>query len=661
MSASVSKNAQGETGLYARLACIAIPVMGLLGGCAASQPSPVQRPSAAEALNERIDSLVEAARVELELPGVSIVLLQGDSVLLGRGYGFADVENGVPATEHTVYGIGSLSKQFAAAAVMRLVEQRRIGLDDPVRTHLPEFLQTGTEITVRHLLRQTSGLADFGSFPEIVAIRGRAEVEPAQFDLARGIRLVSQASRQYEPGEWWSYSGSNYLLLTAIVERVTGESFHEFVSEMLEPLGLRVTHVCGLPDRGARAAGYQVEDGSFTVRPLARNTADAGSGGLCSSAMDIASWKRALVGGRAVTRSSFQQMIAAEPISAGFAPPYGFGLSLVPVAGRPAIWHTGVISGHTSVLAYLPEDDLTVAMITNRRRADVTALFMRVVRAALNLPDPVLEDLPVSAERIAQVTGTYDDYLFTISVFEDAGRLQAHISDMDLAVPLLFQGGNEFATAEPDAFRFRFESAGERAERVVFEWDEIRSYGRRVRAEPEAAPDGSWTEGYPTPHGYAQTPASCERWGCGRAGHGGSWLGFNNMLMRYPDQQFTVVLLSNIEQFDREILASRIARRYLEEQMRFPDEIAVDSTALPAYVGSYRLGGEAGFVVTLRDDVLWLHAPNGSEHRLVPIALDTFVFHELEDVTITFERDAAGQVRSLRRHQYSTQYAERLH
>jgi hypothetical protein len=119
-------------------------------------------------------------------------------------------------------------------------------------------------------------------------------------------------------------------------------------------------------------------------------------------------------------------------------------------------------------------------MITNRRRANLPALFLRVIRAALELPDPVLQDLPVSADRIAQVTGTYDDYLFTISVFEEAGRLHASISQMDLALPLLFQGGNEFATLEPDAFRFWFEPAGERAERVVFEWDEIRSYGRRT-------------------------------------------------------------------------------------------------------------------------------------------------------------------------------------
>jgi len=432
-------------------------------------------------LTERVDALVEAALVEMELPGVSVVLLLGDSVLLARGYGFADVENDVPATEHTVYGIGSLSKQFAAAAVMRLVERELVGLDDPVRAHLPEFPEAGTGITIRHLLRQTSGLPDFGSFPEILAIRGRAEVEPAQFDLAHGIRLIGQAPRRFEPGEWWSYSGSNYLLLTAIVERVTDGSFHEFVSEtVLEPLGLHATHVCGLPDRGARAAGYVAEDGSFTVRPLARNTADAGSGGLCSSAMEIALWKRALVGGRAVAGSSFRQMIEVAPIGAEFAPPYGFGLSLVPVAGRPAIWHTGVISGHTAVLAYLPQDDLTIAIITNRRRAEVTAVLRKAVRTLLDLPDPVLEDLPVSAERIDQVTGTYDDYLFTISVFEEAGRLHARISDMDVTLPLLLQGGNEFATAEPDAFRFWFEPAGARAERLVFEWDEIRTYGRRA-------------------------------------------------------------------------------------------------------------------------------------------------------------------------------------
>jgi D-alanyl-D-alanine carboxypeptidase len=453
----------------------------LIPASRAQVPAPADPAITRVILTERIDALVEAARVEMELPGVSIVLLRGDSVLLARGYGFADIEHEVAATENTIFGIGSLSKQFAAAAVMRLVEQDRVGLDDPVHTHLPEFPEGGMEITIRHLLRQTSGLADYGAFPEIVEIRRRADIEPAQFDLAGGIRLVSQAPRRFEPGEWWSYSGANYLLLTAIVERVTGVSFHDYLTgTLLEPLGLRATHVCGHPNRGVRARGYEVEDGSFSVRPLARNTADAGSGGLCASAMEIALWKRALVGGRAVASSSFRQMIEVTQVGAGFAPPYGFGLSLVPVAGRPAIWHTGVISGHTSVLAYLPDDDLTIAMITNRRRADLTALFRRVVRATLDLPEPVLEDLPVSAEQIDHVSGAYDDYLFTISVFEDTGRLHARISEMDLTLPLLFQGRNEFATVEPD-FRFWFEPPGQRAQRVVFEWDEIRSYAGELK------------------------------------------------------------------------------------------------------------------------------------------------------------------------------------
>jgi D-alanyl-D-alanine carboxypeptidase len=462
---------------------VAGATLACLAGCATPQAPPVEHFVSPLGLAEKIDAIAEAARIELELPGVSIVLLHGDSVLLARGYGFADMENAIAATEHTVYGIGSLSKQFAAAAIMRLLEQGQVGLDDLVHTHLPEFVETGAHITIRHLLRQTSGLPDYGSFPEIAQIRRRADIEPAQFDLSVGIRLVNQAPRLFEPDEWWSYSGSNYLLLTAIVERVTGASFHEFITEtLLEPLGLRASHVCGLPGYGTRAPGYVVENGVFATRPLARNTADPGAGGLCSTAMEIALWKRALVGERVVSSPSFRQMIEVPPIRAGFAPPYGFGLSRVPVAGRPAIWHTGVISGYTSVLAYLPEDDLTIAIITNRRRAEVATLLRKVVRTVLDLPEPALEALQVNAGAIGDFTGTYDDYLFTISIFEDAGRLHAHISEMDLVLPLFYQGGNEFATAEPEAFRFWFEPAGGRAERVVLEWAEIRSYGRRTGA-----------------------------------------------------------------------------------------------------------------------------------------------------------------------------------
>ena len=141
--------------------------LAFLAGCATPQPRPAEHLVTSLRLAEDIDAIAEAARVELELPGVSIVLLQGDRVLLARGYGFADVENAIAATEHTVYGIGSLSKQFAAAAIMRLLEQGQVGLDDLAHTHLPEFIETGSHITIRHLLRQTSGLPDYASFREI--------------------------------------------------------------------------------------------------------------------------------------------------------------------------------------------------------------------------------------------------------------------------------------------------------------------------------------------------------------------------------------------------------------------------------------------------------------------------------------------------------------
>lgn len=249
-----------------------------------------------------------------------------------------------------------------------------------------------------------------------------------------------------------------------------------------EPLGLDSIHVCGLPESAGRAVGYLAENGSFTLYPLERSMLDSGSGGLCASTMDIARWMSALVGGKAIHVESFRQMASVASVGSGFTPPYGFAFSVIPVAGERAIWHTGSVAGYNSVLIYFPERNVVIAAITNKRRAQVWSVGAAVARAVMNLHPPTLEDRTVTAADLDHVVGIYDDYLFKIRVFLQSGRLHAHISKMDITLPLRYQGGGEFATDDPPGFRFWFKPEGKRAEHVVFEWAEIHSFGRRVES-----------------------------------------------------------------------------------------------------------------------------------------------------------------------------------
>jgi CubicO group peptidase (beta-lactamase class C family) len=410
--------------------------------------------------------------------------MRDDKVVLAEGYGFADLENAVPATPQTVYPIGSLSKQFTAAAIMKLVEQDRVRLDDALTMYLPEFEDNAPPTLIRHLMRQTSGLPEYEDLPEIADIHRRGKMQPAQLELLPIVQLMGRQSRHFEPGEWWAYSNSNYLLLAALIEKVTGKSYEMYLREtFFEPLGLDSMHVCGLPESADRAVGYLVQNGTFTFYPLQRSMLDSGSGGLCASTMDIAIWMRALQGGKAITHQSFNEMTAVTSVGAGFTPPYGFGLSVIPAAGERTIWHTGVVAGFNSVLIYFPEHNVVIAAITNKRRAGVSSVGVALARAVMDLPEPTLDDKIVTEADLDRVVGTYDDHLFRIRVFPESGRLHVHISLMDVTLPLRYQGEGEFVTDEPPGFRLWFKPVGKRADHVVFEWSEIHSFGRRIESE----------------------------------------------------------------------------------------------------------------------------------------------------------------------------------
>jgi D-alanyl-D-alanine carboxypeptidase len=432
----------------------------------------------------RVDSIVERGREEIHLPGVSLAIMRGNAIVLAKGYGFADHETGTPASARTIYGIGSLSKQFTATAIMKLVEAGRLRLDEPITTYLPSFRPAQTPVpTIRNLLLQNSGLPEWDELPEMQDIDGG---DQSRFELSRMIDVIARQQPLYRPGDWWSYSNSNYTVLAAVIERVSGVSYDEYLARtFFEPLGLRSTGGCAsarVARSGRRATGYQ-DNTSYALRPLTAIKARAytGSGGLCSNVVDLAIWMRALVGGRPVSVNSFRKMTTAAAVRAGFTPPYGFGLSTLPLVGQRAIWHGGVLAGYTAVLAYLPDQDLVISMVANARHAWLDAVVKDIARELIGLPTPGLRDLPIAPLDADRVAGNYDDGMFKFRVFRAGAQLFLEVPQLGAPTRLFYQGSHDFATARPQDFRLRFEPDTGAVERVVWEWAELRAYGRRVQ------------------------------------------------------------------------------------------------------------------------------------------------------------------------------------
>lgn len=309
-----------------------------------------------------LDSVDRYIRFELarqRIPGMSVAVLRGDSVLLSRGYGYANLEHRVPAADSTLYQSGSLGKQFTAALVVALAREGTLGLDDPIRRWLPEAPAAWQPITVRHLLTHTSGIADYTD-GAVDYRRDYTEDELA----ATAVRLPLE----FAPGETWRYSNTGYALLGFLVRRATGRFYGDLLRERIfEPLGMGSARVISEHDIVPnRAAGYELVEGRIRnqqwVSPTINTTAD---GSLYLSVGDLARWAIALNQRRLPDSAALAMSWTPVRLQRGGTYPYGFGWSLDQQRGQPRIGHTGAWQGFKTSIQRYPESGLTVIALAN--------------------------------------------------------------------------------------------------------------------------------------------------------------------------------------------------------------------------------------------------------------------------------------------------------
>ena len=304
----------------------------------------------------RIDRIVRAYMERERIPGVAVVALQGDRVLIAQGWGFADVASA--CCDDARRRAADLLDLEAHDGCGRAgtCGGRLAGCAGPCRSPFTEWFADEPQLQLVHLLRHTSGL------PEFIGLNGIEAIESgtrANTGLSEVIDIVDRAPRRFAPGMWHSYSNSNYTALALIVERVGRKPFVVQVQERLfARLGAATLEDCATSRaRGARwSTGYTQEGKPWT--PPANLTATyVGNGGVCASARSLASWMRALAAGRILPSTRVQEMVSTAALPPGFTPPYGYGLSTVTVAGRPAWSHAGGGEGWGAWVAYLPNDD----------------------------------------------------------------------------------------------------------------------------------------------------------------------------------------------------------------------------------------------------------------------------------------------------------------
>jgi len=378
-------------------------------------------PPAQAAGRDPVREFVTAYMAKYKIPGVALMVRRQGHVVRAEGYGMANLEHRVPVKPETVFHSGSMGKQFTAMAVMTLVEEGRLALDDPVSKYL-DAPASWKGITVRHLLTHTSGL---GEYPEDF---------PMQKDVTEDelLKIIMAQKLLSAPGEKWAYSGPGYVTLGVLIHRVSGQFYGDLLAErVFRPLGMTRTRMDSeadiIPDR---AAGYRMMNGEIKnqewVAPSLRTTAD---GGLLFSVVDLAKWDEGLEAGKIVSKASYDAMWSPVKLNDGSTAPYGFGWGIHQAAnGHRLIEHGGEFRGFTTYIVRYPDDRLTVAVLCNMAGATPSYIARRVAgmyEPGLNPPPPKVVKLDVAkAKRFEGVYWLEDGDSLTIEASGAAGRLQ---------------------------------------------------------------------------------------------------------------------------------------------------------------------------------------------------------------------------------------------
>ena len=334
------------------------------------------------AQTEPSDPVAEYVNAEMQrqhIPGLALLVSREGNVIRAQGFGLANVEHQVPVKPETVFQSGSMGKQFTATAIMMLVEEGKIGLDDRTTKYFKDAPATWSSVTVRQLLSHAAGFTDY---PDTFNFR-------ADYTEDQILKIIYAIPLAFAPGTKWSYSNLGYATLGILIHKVTGEFYGDFLQQRIfRPLGMNTTRIIDEADIiPNRAAGYRLVKGELKnqewVSPTVNTTAD---GSLYFSILDIAKWDAALYTERLLKRSSLEQMWTPAKLNNGTpnSDHYGFGWFITTDGGHRAVRHGGSWQGFKSNISRYLDDKLTIVVLANLASAEPAKISDQVAELYLS-------------------------------------------------------------------------------------------------------------------------------------------------------------------------------------------------------------------------------------------------------------------------------------
>lgn len=419
-----------------------------MGGRQVAGAAPAQ---AAAPLDARVGAVVKSEILASGVPSVSVAVMRDGRMLLARAWGVADVERNAAASSATIYDIGSVTKQFTAALLLKQVDRGRLTLTDTISKHFAGLSPEVGAVTIEQLLNHTSGMK------RPVTDRARRLEHISAESL---LENATGSKLDRTPATTWAYSNAGYTVLGVLVERLYGKSYAAALQdEIARPLQLPTLSKCGEPKAG-EARGYVREQvGKFGPAPGMHHSQNLGAGGICATAADLVKWTHALHTGRVISPSSYQAMIT--PRGAAIGSNYGFGLAQSRAnGGQMAIVHDGNSPGtaHTAELRWYQKHSLAVAVLSNgfplvpplKGAADVVSRI--VLGGPLAAPAATHSTATTTPADRSTLVGIYElAPQRTFEVTLENGELYVTPPGGAAKQPLVFRSGNAYALGTRDS------------------------------------------------------------------------------------------------------------------------------------------------------------------------------------------------------------------
>ncbi|MDY8137879.1 serine hydrolase [Aquimarina sp. 2201CG5-10] len=371
----------------------------------------------AQSLEQKFDDVLQE-KYKSDTPGATVIITKKGETIYHKAFGLANMELSVPMKTNNVFEIGSITKQFTAVSILMLLEQGKLTIEDEITKYIPDYPTHGKKITIHHLLNHTSGIKSYTSM-------NLSEIAAKDMTPTELIDYFKNEPMDFDPGEEWRYNNSGYIILGFIIEKVSGQTYEDFVEQnIFKPLQMQDSFYGSKSEIiKNRASGYQTH-GNYINADYLSMTLPYAAGSLMSTVKDLNTWQKALNTNKLLKATTLQKAFQNTTLNNGKPTYYGYGWSVNKIGDSPSIEHGGGIFGYTSYQIYIPKEDLHVAILTNCNCNSPTDVAIQIASIAINKPYNAQKATEISAGELEKLVGVYE--------FEDGAKRIITLKDAQL-------------------------------------------------------------------------------------------------------------------------------------------------------------------------------------------------------------------------------------